>query len=205
MSNKTCVKLLVFVAGYHHSGTTLVQHMLLNASGHVRQTRAPESWPSSCNSLPVLKHPTNTVEDVNKLWKVRAHVVFMTRDGANTVWSILKRLSHTHDKRAAEEEVKKYCSVHCRWKMRPRLDSTTLSLARTTHEGLPESLLSRVAKRRMLSERPPDKKNNKLRQYQITHGIYYYNASVVNQASGEIRNILRRADRCKCSALNMVG
>jgi hypothetical protein len=201
----SCVRLLVFVAGYHHSGTTLVQHMLLNASGHTVTGRASESWPASCNALPVLKHPTNTVADVDRLRSIRAHVAFVTRDGSNTVWSILKRRARTADVKTATDEVRSYCAVHCRWRTRPRANSTTLSLTRVTREGLPEALFDRVVPyRRVLSpgksRPPPDVRHNELRTYQITHGLYAYNASrAMREASPAVYAVIKRADRCNCA------
>lgn len=82
----------VYVIGFHHSGTSLLQHMCLREAGYATNTRFAERWPSEAdNSIPVVKHPTNdrsavrrAVEEYKKQGDML--LVFIHRDNPNTIW-----------------------------------------------------------------------------------------------------------------------
>jgi hypothetical protein len=96
---------LIFVGGYHHGGTTIIQQQLLT---HLNQSLddsgQDERWPHhflnevcADSGWSIFKHPTNSPGEVAQMLSYRARfpqsrLVFVTRDLPNTVWSVMKRV-----------------------------------------------------------------------------------------------------------------
>ena len=116
---------VVVVGGMRHSGTTLMQHQLLEGAGVLqrgklnlskgRVYRVKESWPPpwpagstaadvarvACSERwRIYKRPTNTPMDVEGLLALRRsyplmRVVFMRRDPLSRAWSVMQRFEPT--------------------------------------------------------------------------------------------------------------
>ena len=104
---------LIFVGGYHHGGTTIVQAQLMLALNQTLDEQ-DERWPDehleeACSkNWTVFKHPTNTVKDIERMMRLRSlfpksTMVFATRDMPNTVWSLMKRYAGSGESPGKEE------------------------------------------------------------------------------------------------------
>ena len=95
---------VLFIGGYHHSGTGAVTHALkvhalgLHSPGIDAEVR--DRWPPTSlaceETWQVWKHPTNVASEVHKMLGLRRvypnmTLVFLERDLPNVVWSIIKR------------------------------------------------------------------------------------------------------------------
>lgn len=113
-------RVMIFVTGYHHSGTTIMQHSLLLALNYTTATRFPEQYPHANAKLPVLKYPLyRSIKDLQTLkTKTDAHadtVVYMMRDKPNTVWSLMKR-NDALDLASAKRWSDDFCEKTTWWK-----------------------------------------------------------------------------------------
>ena len=111
---------ILFVSGFHHTGTTLLQHQLhKHVTGEMPKVRMKELWiyPVGCSHLVyrrgrnkrryrsiypkedefvVLKHPVNTLDDFNMMLGMRdsfpnIKIAWMQRNLGSSVWSYFKR------------------------------------------------------------------------------------------------------------------
>ena len=160
--NGACI---IQVGGFHHSGTSLMHALLLNATGQplsMREEWVPVNESILCRTRwAIYKRPTNNVEQVNRLLSLRTYypqmrTVFMTRDVPSTVFSLLQR--KYIDPSAANDTVlaslaRAQCSVLRTWKesttRRADLDFTFDLSSLTTHTA--EVLQRLLPSRRMRS------------------------------------------------------
>lgn len=218
-----CQQLLVFVAGFHHSGTTLVQHMALRYLGANITTRHAERWPSACNPDPVLKHPTNTPADVQRLRAIRAHVVYVQRDGPNTIWSIMKRRNMPNTTASVSAVGRGMCAVHCEWRRTApslrsqehiflhsftRLRELPLRTTNALRQGARRRLLSDDAEEDRVAEDsaelpaglPTSKKHEQRRAWQAKQPIYADDWNVCfREAPSHLWYALEAFHDCACS------
>ena len=135
MAQHKCDAVIYFVGGFHHSGTTVMQHELLRRTRPNRTVtaRAAETWPPrfpfACpTDDAVFKHPTNDLSSVTRMLRLRdrypnVRLVFMQRDIPNTVWSLYKRAYNTKRQHTlshgftdfANEQRQLVCQLRAAW------------------------------------------------------------------------------------------
>jgi hypothetical protein len=166
-----CKELLLFVTGFHHSGTTLLQHMLLRELGYNTNHRYQESYPSSCNSEEILKNPTNGLGALEYvIANITVPVVWIERDAPNTIWSIMKRAKKTSSVALLHEIGQKICMVKCAARQYNFTRVYLHSIAKS--KKIPDSVLQLLRRQvnRKLSALPAD--HSARRSYQATHAVY---------------------------------
>lgn len=121
---------VIVVGGFHHSGTTVVQHELLRQSGVNVTHRFEEAWPDPhdravrCSATPrIYKHPTNDLRRLHDMLGLRqllpnVQLVFVVRQTAPVVWSLLRRLNTTDRADVARELSRQHCEVLRAWHSR---------------------------------------------------------------------------------------
>ena len=122
---------VLFIGGYHHSGTGAVTHALkthalgLHSPGIDAEVR--DRWPPAglaCEETwQVWKHPTNVASEVHKMLGLRRvypnmTLVFLERDLPNVVWSIIKRFKSWLGE-ALVHRRDDWCAVRHAWRSRP--------------------------------------------------------------------------------------
>ena len=182
-----CHPLRLFVTGFHHSGTTLMQHMALQHVGYDIQSRFREHYPSLCNPQPIVKQPSNTWYSVILVVLIHhfvdsAPVVFMHRDAPNTVWSVMKRFALANTTRSVRETGGALCYTRCTWwvvrslgLVRKGVDVHLHSLA--SNGQLPDEIKtvlgdSARSGRTLADVIPPSTSHERRREWQVTHAIY---------------------------------
>ena len=131
-----CDGVVFFVGGFHHSGTTVMQHELLRRTNRGRtKTRAPESWPPRWFGCPaenaVFKHPTSEIASVLRMVRLRdrypnVRLIHMQRDLPNTIWSLYKRMVGVKRQEALSHyftdwcisRLRQACAVRAAWARR---------------------------------------------------------------------------------------
>jgi len=184
----SCESVFYFVGGFHHSGTTATQHELLRqTTGHNATARDPEKFPKGCPApRSVWKHPTNTVDMVLKMLKLRAtypqvRLIFLRRDVPNTLWSLYKREKNTLNQTLLTDKMKLWmsehrsvlCNTRAAWEQHP---STTLDFTVDLHNftehtnAIVADILGPTRRRRQLM--PISTNHNSRRKWQATHSVY---------------------------------
>ena len=122
---------VLFIGGYHHSGTGAVTHALkthalgLHSPGIDAEVR--DRWPPAslacAETWQVWKHPTNVASEVHKMLGLRRvypnmTLVFLERDLPNVVWSIIKRFKSWRGE-ALVHRRDDWCAVRHAWLSRP--------------------------------------------------------------------------------------
>lgn len=195
-----CKKLLVFVSGFHHSGTTLLQHMILRELGYNVTHRYAELYPQKCNAIEVQKHPSNTPAEVRKLQTFSVPVVWIERDGPNTIWSYMKRRNQT----TADDlhrVGRKMCSVKCEARKYPFTIVHLHSLCKS--KKIPDAVHRFVHDGRRLSnvpdDLPPSINHESRRRYQATHAIFEDDYDLCfREADPSLHQLLEKYENCMC-------
>lgn len=183
------------MSGFHHSGTTLMQHMLLRELGYNTTKRYPELRPSSCNPTEVLKYPSKSISEVERLQKISAPVVWMERDGPNTVWSIMKRMKK-NDTKTLHKVGEQMCSVKCAAR---KQNFTFVDLHSLTVSGIPNAVSRFLHSGRRLDGLPSSVDHEKRRKYQATHAVYNDDYDLCfREATVELHQLLRQYETCTC-------
>lgn len=192
----SCKNLLLFVSGFHHSGTTLMQHMLLRELGYNTTVRFPEMRPRSCNPVEVLKFPSNTVAAVQSLRDIPAPVVWMERDGPNTLWSLMKRQNRT-DVGSLHQLGHQMCSVKCEARKHNFKFVYLHSLCKSGR--VPTDLSRYLHPLRKLQDVPPSIDHEARRGYQATHSVYADDYDLCfREADPSLHQSLEQYANCKC-------
>ena len=93
---------LIVVAGYHHSGTSILQAQLARRLGLPVPTTKEERWPTdhheeACSAeWSVFRVRLSGLRDVHRFARLRnrfpaARLVFCTRDASNQIGSLMRR------------------------------------------------------------------------------------------------------------------
>ena len=122
---------IIFVGGFHHSGTTITQATFERLGkpknkGEFWNSGEHEYWPTekvACwKTYRIFKHPTNSFDDVDRMIHLREtlhmpkmKLIFMIRDLPNTVWSLMKRAAAMSNKGLAEKYAAQWCLVQKTW------------------------------------------------------------------------------------------
>ena len=227
-SKPVCLSAFYFVTGVEHSGTTAVQSELMRRTGAPLKRRGVEGWPLGCPKdgsifkspiissgptvdrlrrwLPSAEYPS----DLRRLLALRDEyprlvVVFMTRDIANSVWSLWKRLTKTTTLGVLTETFTSFatearasiCAVRQEWNARTKsLDDHTVRLrdfAASSGRVLDRILLKRTPlpsgslHRKQLRSMPDSAHHAARRKWQAQAPIYEYQPdSFANQTSEEV-------------------
>lgn len=181
---------VIQVAGFHHSGTSLMHALLLNATGQrlsMREEWVPVNETLLCrNTWAIYKRPTNDVEQVNRLMSLRKYypqmrTVFMTRDVPSTVLSLLQR--KYIDPSVANDTMltslaRAQCSVLRTWKESTDLDFTFDLSTLTMHTAEVLQRLLPSGRMRKLEEKPrmelDGPGHEQLRHWQVHQPVYKY-------------------------------
>lgn len=148
---------VIVVGGFHHSGTTVVQHELLRQSGVNVTHRFEEAWPDPrdravlCAATPLIyKHPTNDLRRLHEMLALRqllpkVQLVFVVRQAAPVVWSLLRRLNTTGRADLVRELSRQRCEVLRAWHSRtsPR-SGREWTLALDDFTANPDSVAKRL-------------------------------------------------------------
>ena len=132
---------LIVVAGYHHSGTSILQAQLARRLGLPVPTTTDERWPTdhheeACSpEWSVFRTRLSGLRDVHRFARLRnrfpaARLVFCTRDAPNQIWSLMRRAC-AESPRLATYLAKQRCQVlekEARWR-RPGARDWTVDLA----------------------------------------------------------------------------
>ena len=132
---------LIVVAGYHHSGTSMLQAQLARRLGLPVPTTTDERWPTdhheeACSpEWSVFRTRLSGLRDVHRFARLRnrfpaARLVFCARDAPNQIWSLMRRAC-AESPRLATYLAKQRCQVlekEARWR-RPGARDWTVDLA----------------------------------------------------------------------------
>ena len=132
---------LIVVAGYHHSGTSILQAQLARRLGLPVPTTTDERWPTDHHEeacapeWSVFRVRLSGLRDVHRFARLRnrfpaARLVFCTRDAPNQIWSLMRRAC-AESPRLATYLAKQRCQVlekEARWR-RPGARDWTVDLA----------------------------------------------------------------------------
>ena len=194
-----CTSTFFFVTGFHHSGTTIVQHSILRALGFNITRRYPERLPRGCpQSFSVFKWPAvrlnKGIYNFTKSLEIRkrypnVRIIYLKRDIPNVLWSIYKRdhgkktIKVQHFKKMATRILKTACSIHSAWRAH-KFDKNdfSLDLYSFTHQPIVylKNILGLTYGRRLdgtnisssTSDIPLSHQHDLRRAWQAKHAIY---------------------------------
>lgn len=185
-----CTSTFFFVTGFHHSGTTIVQHSILRALGFNITKRYPERLPRGCpQSFSVFKWPANKLNsgsyDFMKNLEIRkrypnVRIIYLKRDIPNVLWSVYKRghgkktIEVQNFKKVVPHTLEIVCSIHSAWRAH-KFDKNdfSLDLYSFTHQPIVylKNILGLTYGRR-LDGIPLSSNHSFRREWQSKHAIY---------------------------------
>ena len=182
---------LLFVTGFHHSGTTIMQHTLLRSFNVSFSSRVPEMIPGcNCCALPVYKWPVTNMHtgpySVETVWpkiKNKRQIVVMHRPAEEVLWSIFKRDLHLDDittnyfrfRKWAATELKQYCAVEAFFKNQMVRIIEFADFVDNPKRVVESLGLPYIEGGNDARSMPQSKNHAKRRQWQSQHSIYQPN------------------------------
>lgn len=210
---------LIVVAGYHHSGTSILQAQLARRLGLPVPTTTDERWPTdhheeACSAeWSVFRTRLSGLRDVHRFARLRnrfpaARLVFCTRDAPNQIWSLMRRAC-AESPRLATYLAKQRCQVlekEARWR-RPGARDWTVDLADFAVDS--RSILQQVVPGHLASPDAPSlfiesaavrvpsfAAHDGLRRWQVRQPVYAYERSRFAREGGALVPLLRSLGDC---------
>lgn len=210
---------LIVVAGYHHSGTSILQAQLARRLGLPVPTTTDERWPTdhheeACSpEWSVFRTRLSGLRDVHRFARLRnrfpaARLVFCTRDAPNQIWSLMRRAC-AESPRLATYLAKQRCQVlekEARWR-RPGARDWTVDLADFAVDS--RSILQQVVPGHLASPDAPSlfiesaavrvpsfAAHDGLRRWQVRQPVYAYERNRFAREGGALVPLLRSLGDC---------
>lgn len=170
-----------FVTGWHHSGTTIVQHSIAEQLGMDISKRLPEKYPNSLdNTCQLYKMPSNSIGFIENLQKImnnkKIHIIIVVRNANDMLNSLQKRSCSMN----LSEEANKYINFlkFLTEVFIKKYDNyTIINLDDFVND--PDKFLKNLGFETIIhnkklcykEKRPHDKNHNELREWQIKQEI----------------------------------